>query len=270
MLKQITNIAGYQFIQIEDVESIQNQLQSVCAKTHLRGSIFISPEGLNLSLAGSQQDIEFILGYLRSNCEFSDLLFNKTYSKEVPFKRLHVKARDELVPTSKDNILTSISPITNKLSYISSEQLKQWLDDGHEFTLLDIRNAFEFELGSFKKAKQLGLKQFRQLQKIKEELKKMPRDKPIVTFCTGGIRCEKAAPFIQTLGFEQVYQLKGGILDYLAKFKGEHWRGDCFVFDDRVSLDKDLNPSYARLCRSCQTKLQENEEQFCASCEGIT
>lgn len=267
MSNQITNIAGYQFIQIDDVESIHNQLQSVCAKTHLKGSIFISAEGINVSLAGSQTDIEFVLDNLRSRCGFTQLLINISYSNEIPFKCLVIKIRDELVPTGKSKPITQTSSSSN---YISSEELKQWLDSGQNFTLLDMRNTFEFELGSFDKAKHLDLKRFRQLQNIKEELEQIPKNKPIVTFCTGGIRCEKAAPFVKNQGFDVVYQLKGGILDYLSKFKGQHWHGDCFVFDERVSLDKDLNPSHTQLCRSCQTILQKDEDQFCSLCDGLT
>ena len=270
MPMQITNIAGYQFIEITDVESICNQIQSVCDQTHLKGSVFISPEGINLSLAGSPQDVEFILEFLHSDCGFSLLLLNTSYSDEIPFKRLLIKTRDELVPTSEDNKACLEIQKTNNSSYISSDELKQWLDNDQEFTLLDMRNSFEYELGSFDKANHLGLEQFRQLQETREKFKSIPKSKPVVTFCTGGIRCEKAAPFIQSLGFEQVYQLKGGILNYLKIFKNQHWHGDCFVFDDRVSLDKDLKPSYAKLCQSCQITLQKDEEQFCSNCKTLT
>ncbi len=269
MQMQVTNIAGYQFIEIADVEFIHNQLQSVCSQTHLKGSIFISKEGINLSLAGSPRDIEFVLDFLHSSCRFSNLLINTTYSDEIPFKRLLIKIRDELVPTSEDDAPTINAHTINKPSYITSDELKQWLDDGYKFTLLDTRNSFEYELGSFDNAKHLGLKQFRQLQKAKNQLKQIPKDKPIITFCTGGIRCEKAAPFIQQQGFNQVYQLKGGILNYLNKYNDQHWHGDCFVFDDRISLNKELKPNYAKLCRSCQTRLRESEDRTCNHCKTL-
>ena len=218
----------------------------------------------NLSLAGADNDIEFFLDHLKMECGFDNLLINTTYSDTIPFKRLLVKTRDELVPT-KSNL-----KYNGNLPYITSEELKHWLDNNIEVTLLDLRNGFEFKLGSFKNARHLDLKHFRELEVANAQLEKFQKNKPVVTFCTGGIRCEKGAPFIQQQGFENVYQLKGGILDYLIKFKDEHWQGNCFVFDDRISLNADLNPTYANLCRSCQTILQKNEEAFCLTCSGLT
>lgn len=280
MTNQITNIAGYQFIEIDDIESAHKQVQGVCNQIHLKGTIFISPEGINLSLAGNQADIEFALDQLSSVCGFKQLLFNTTYSEEIPFRRLLVKTRSELVstrpkisdlvPTNEKHGQTLSDHKPGNSNYISSDKLKQWLDDDKEFTLLDLRNAFEYELGSFDQAKHLKLKHFRELEGSSQEFKDIPKDKPVVTFCTGGIRCEKGAPFIVQHGFGHVYQLKGGILDYLKKFSDRHWHGDCFVFDERISLNHELSPNYVQLCLSCQTSLKQNEERFCTACAGLT
>lgn len=294
MTNKITNIAGYQFIENDDVGSVHKQVQAICDQTHLKGTIFISPEGINLCLAGDQSDIGFTIDQLKSVCGFTQLLLNTTYSTTIPFKRLVVKIRNELVPTrSKLNKVVQTNekfvPTRSKVNkvvqndsgqilskqkcnnqvYITSEELKQWLDNGKDFTLLDLRNAFEYELGSFNHAKHLELKHFRELVNTSSKLKNIPKDKPIVMFCTGGIRCEKGALYIAQQGFEHVFQLKGGILDYINKFKDSYWRGDCFVFDERVSLDHELRPTYAKLCRSCQTALQENEERFCSTCASL-
>lgn len=294
MTNKITNIAGYQFIENDDVGSVHKKVQAICDQTHLKGTIFISPEGINLSLAGNQSDIDFAIEQLISVCGFTQLLLNTTYSATIPFKRLLVKIRNELVPTrSKPNKVVQANeefvPTRSKFNkvvendsgqvlskqkcnnpvYITSEKLKQWLDTGKEFTLLDLRNAFEYKLGSFNHAKHLELGHFRELANTSSKLNNIPKDKPIVTFCTGGIRCEKGAPYIAQQGFKHVYQLKGGILDYLKKFKDSSWRGDCFVFDERVSLDNELSPTYAKLCRSCQTALLENEERFCSTCASL-
>ena len=260
----ITNIAGYQFIVIDDVVNVHKQVQNLCDQTHLKGTVFISSEGINLSLAGANNDIKFILEHLKKKCGFDSLLINTSYSESIPFKRLLVKVREELVPTKSKLKHNGYS------AYITSEDLKHWLDNNEEVTLLDLRNEFEYGLGSFKSAGHFNLNNFRDLEDKNERIKEISKIKPVVTFCTGGIRCEKGAPFIQKHGIENVYQLKGGILDYLAKFKDQHWRGECFVFDDRISLDADLNPSYAKLCRSCQTVLQTNEETFCLTCSGLT
>lgn len=277
MTNKITNITGYQFIENGDVGSAHKKIQAICNQTHLKGTIFISPEGINLSLAGNQSDIDFAIDQLKSVCGFTQLLLNITYSATIPFKRLLVKFRNELVPTKSklnNGVQNGSEQALSKQKcnspvYINSEQLKQWLDNGKNFVLLDLRNAFEYELGSFNHAKHLELNHFRELENTNNKLTDIPKDKPIVTFCTGGIRCEKGALYIAQQGFEHVYQLKGGILDYLKEFKDNYWHGDCFVFDERVSLDHELNPTYAKLCRSCQTALQENEERFCSTCASL-
>jgi UPF0176 protein len=265
MQHPIKNIAGYQFITIEDITSMRLQVQNICDQTHLKGTIFISPEGINLSLAGSGTDIDFAIEQLNSECGFKQLLFNTTYSAVIPFRRLLVKAREELVPTG--SALDQADK--DDQNYMTSEMLKQWLDEGKDFTLLDLRNSYEFELGSFDGAQHLQLKYFRDLENACSKLNSVPTNKPIVTFCTGGIRCEKGAAYIAQHGFDQVHQLKGGILDYLQKFRHHHWHGDCFVFDERVSLDHELNPTYAKLCRSCQTALHSIEERFCSACVSL-
>ena len=267
MANRITNIAGYQFKVIADVDAVHKQVQALCAQTHLKGTVFISPEGINLSLAGTGADIEYALERLDTVCGFKRLLMNTTYSDTIPFKRLQVKTREELVPSKPLNAAAAAnhrSPA--QPAYITSNKLKQWFDAGRELTLLDLRNSFEYELGTFDHAKHLELRHFRKLESACHRLAKLPKDKPVITFCTGGIRCEKGAPYIARQGFERVYKLKGGVLDYLKKFKGYNWHGDCFVFDERVSLDCTLKPTFARLCRSCQLVLKADEAEYCASC----
>lgn len=265
MTDSITNIAGYQFKTVADVHFVHGQVQSLCAQTHLKGNVFISPEGINLSLAGSAADVDYALDQLGTVCGFDRLLLSTTHSDMIPFRRLLVKTREELVPEPGPIAAASRQDQAHS-SYITSDGLRHWLSTGCEITLLDMRNSFEYELGSFNHAKHLGLRHFRELESAAPRLAGLPKDKPVVTFCTGGIRCEKGAPYIASQGFRQVYQLKGGVLDYLKKFRDEHWHGDCFVFDERVSLDCMLKPTFTRLCRTCQTVLKADETQLCASC----
>lgn len=269
MSAQITNIAGYQFIKIADVEPVRKRLQAITDQTHLKGSIFISPEGVNVSLAGDRKDIDFTVRKMKTECGFHQLLLSFTYSSKIPFKRLLINNRDKLVATGHF-IDADGQTLPEHPPYITSAKLKQWLDNGRDFTLLDLRNDFEYQLGSFDHARHLGLRNFRELGNAVSRLDDIPQDKPVVTFCTGGIRCEKGAPFIARRGFKRVLQLKGGILDYLSTSGGDHWHGDCFVFDERISLDSRLRPTFARLCSRCQTPLQESEERFCAPCAGLT
>lgn len=265
MTNSITNIAGYQFKAVADVSTVHMQVQALCAQTHLKGTVFVSPEGINLSLAGSATDVDYALSQLGTVCGFDRLLLSATHSDTIPFKRLLVKTRRRLVPDpepagpARDQ--GSVDP-----SYITSDELRRWLSAGREITLLDLRNSFEYELGTFDHATHLGLRHFRELKSTTPKLARLAKEKPVVTFCTGGIRCEKGAPYIASLGFREIYQLKGGVLDYLKKFKGEHWHGDCFVFDERVSLDCMLRPTFTKLCRICQTVLQADGTQLCTSC----
>lgn len=265
MTNSITNIAGYQFKAVANVDSMHEQVQSLCAQTHLKGNVFISPEGINLGLAGSASDMDHALDRLGTVCGFDRLLLSTTHSDMIPFRRLLVRIREELVPGPAP-AATANGQDPVRSSYITSDELRHWLSTGYEVTLLDLRNSFEYELGTFNHAQHLGLRHFRELKSATSRLAGLSKEKPVVTFCTGGIRCEKGAPYIAGLGFREVHQLKGGVLDYLRKFKDEHWHGDCFVFDERVSLDPMLKPTFTRLCRSCQAVLSADETQWCASC----
>lgn len=281
MAEQITNIAGYQFSEIDDVAKVFENAQSICSETHIKGNIFISPEGINLGLASTQNDIDFFLEKLDSICGLNNLLLNTTYSDYIPFKRLLIKVRDELVPTkplpsdhpssSTDSstampLLNNINDIENSAQYISSDELKKWLDDGKDITLLDMRNEFEVDLGSFKNATHLKIRNFRDIIQLESELNEIPKDKPLVAFCTGGIRCEKGANILAQNGFDQVFQLQGGIIKYIEKHKNNHWRGECFVFDDRVCLDTNLQPSDTKICRHCQIVISDTDNEYCDDC----
>ena len=265
MTNSVTNIAGYQFKTVADVSTVHKQVQTLCAQTHLKGTVFVSPEGINLSLAGSAPDADHALDRLGTVCGFDRLLLSVTHSDTIPFKRLLVKTREQLVPDPEPTGTSGHrGPVHS--SYITSGELRRWLSAGREVTLLDLRNSFEYELGTFDHAKHLGLRHFRELKSAAPRLARLSKEEPVVTFCTGGIRCEKGAPYIASQGFREVYQLKGGVLDYLKKFKDEHWHGDCFVFDERVSLDCMLRPTFTRLCRICQAVLKTDETQQCSTC----
>jgi len=148
------------------------------------------------------------------------------------------------------------------------ETVAQWIDEGKDFTLLDTRNDYEIESGTFATAEQLNIAHFRDFQaavRAALEAGTLNQEKPIVTFCTGGIRCEKAAPWMIEQGFSEVYQIEGGVLNYFEQTGGKHWDGDCFVFDDRVELDKQLNPTGATWCTDCQLTIKHGEQCKCQS-----
>ena len=264
MTASVTHIAGYEFKEIEQPDQLHKTLTAYSAQVHVMGNVYICREGINLSLAGSRSDIDFMLNKVTNELGFTKLLVHTTYCDGIPYKKLLLKVRGKLVPSPP--IIENAND--TKASYLSSEQLKEWLDEGKDFTLLDMRNRFEVDLGSFENAKHLDIRNFRDLEydKEQEKINQLDKNKPVVTFCTGGIRCEKGAPYLAQFGFKDVYQLHGGILGYLAKYKNKHWQGDCFVFDDRVCLDTDLNPLYTRLCQDCQITLKDSEKVFCDNC----
>ncbi len=274
MPQQITNIAGYKYTAIDDTTEVFEHARSVCSHTHIKGNIFISSEGINLGIASTQSDIDYFLQELNKKCGISDLLLNTTFSETIPFKRLLIKVRKELVPTqpigSDDVPSTSNNGNSkNNAHHLSAEDFKKWLDEGKDITLLDMRNTFEIDLGSFNHSKNLGMRNFRDIVGLQEKINQLPKDKPVVTFCTGGIRCEKGAPILATYGFKEVYQLEGGIIKYLEKYQNQHWHGECFVFDDRVCLDEKLQPTYTRLCRHCQIVLSDEEGEYCENCAHL-
>ena len=256
------NISGYRFTPISDIENTLNELKSLCADLDVLGSIYLASEGINIGISGNILEIQTFRARLNQSERFADIRFHELYSLKRPYKKMTVKTKTELVPIED----TSINVGDYNHQYLPPQELKQWLDDNKDFVLLDMRNEFEFDLGTFDQAQQLKLRRFRKLQTKDGDIQKLPKNKPIVTFCTGGIRCEKAGPYLEKFGFDNIYQLEGGIIEYLRQTKGAHWHGNCFVFDDRVTLKKDLGPEHMDLCTDCQCILKENETEFCASC----
>ena len=275
MPENITNIAGYKFSTIDDTDKVFEYTNSICSQTHIKGNIFISTEGINLGIASTQNDVEFFLTQLDRLCGINNLLLNTTYSENIPFSRLLIKVRKELVPTKpigSDEInianTENIHP-SKQTQHLSIDEFKAWLDEDKDMTLLDMRNTFEIDLGSFDNSADLGMRNFRDIIGLQDKINQLPKDKPIVTFCTGGIRCEKGAPILADYGFDKVYQLEGGIIKYLEKYKNEHWHGECFVFDDRVCLDENLQPTFTRLCRHCQIVLDNEAGEYCDNCAHL-
>ena len=256
------NLSGYRFTPISDLELTLNELKSICADLDILGSIYLACEGINIGISGNILEVETFRSRLNKFSGFEDIRFHELYSLERPYNKMTVKTKTELVPIEDATI--TVGDYNHQ--YLPPQELKQWLDENKDFVLLDMRNEFEFELGTFDQAQQLHLRRFRKLQTKDTEINNLPKDKPIVTFCTGGIRCEKAGPYLEKFGFKNIYQLEGGIIEYLRQTKGAHWHGNCFVFDDRVSITKDLAPEYLHLCTDCQCILEDTSCEFCPTC----
>ncbi|MFA6961860.1 MAG: rhodanese-like domain-containing protein [Opitutaceae bacterium] len=253
------NISTYKFTPFEpgELPAIRERLLAVCTARKLKGTILLSTEGINLFVAGLPDNVNMLLAELRTLPGLADLTPKESLSTEQPFNRMLVKIKKEIIAFGVDGI----DPARKPAPKLSPKTLKQWLDEGRPLTLLDTRNDYEVRLGTFKGAVDPRIDHFREfpdaVRKLPEELK----SQPIVMFCTGGIRCEKAGPFMVREGFEQVFQLDGGILKYFEECGGAHYDGECFVFDRRVGVDPELKETGSVLCWNCQMPLTVAEQK---------
>ena len=254
MSNQITNIAGYRFVNLDDRDDLRQPFRDITSKLGLKGTILLSRNGINFFLAGTQKSIDDYVSYLNNDVRFRDIPLHLTYTDYQPFRRMLVRLKKEIISLGMDEI----KPVEHTGQYIEPIRFKEWLDEGKEVLVLDTRNDYELRLGTFENAIDLNIKSFRQFP---EAIKNLEQDKstPLVMFCTGGIRCEKASVVMENQGWENVYQIKGGILGYFKETGGEHWNGDCFVFDQRVSIDKNLNETEHEMCFACREPLTHQE-----------
>ena len=229
----ILNIAAYRFVALDDLPPLRSAIMARCKELGLKGTVILAEEGINLFLAGRSAEVEDFLVRLRADARFAAIEVKRSWSEAQPFKRLLVKIKREIVSMRRPDINPGETPAQR----LAPQELKRWLDEGRDFVLLDTRNQFEVEAGTFENTLSLGLKCFSEFPRATRTLPEALRDRPMVAFCTGGIRCEKAAPWLISQGFREVYQLDGGILNYFEQCGAAHFRGECFVFDQRVALD---------------------------------
>lgn len=251
----ILNIAAYKFAELQGLPELRERLRAECRDAGLKGSILLSPEGINLFVAGEPVAVEQLLATLRSIPGLGNLAEKRSVSAEQPFNRMLVKIKQEIIAFGVEGI----NPARHTSPRITARQLKQWIDEGREFTLLDTRNTYEVKLGTFAGATTLPIRHFRKFPEAVAQLPDEMKDRPVVSFCTGGIRCEKAAPYLEMAGFREVLQLEGGILKYFEECGGAHWNGECFVFDKRVGVDPSLQETGSQLCFACQEPLTAEE-----------
>ncbi|MES2503475.1 MAG: rhodanese-like domain-containing protein [Myxococcota bacterium] len=255
------NIAAYQFAHLNNREALQSELLTFATERSLKGTILLAPEGINLFVAGEELSVRELLTLIKKLPGLGDLTAKESWSATQPFTRMLVRLKKETIAFGVEKA----NPLHTQAGRISAKELKAWYDSDKDFILLDTRNEFEIEVGAFKNTQHLNMHTFKDfIQGIEEKLPEW-RTKPIVTVCTGGIRCEKAAPFMNMLGFENVQQLDGGILKYFEECGSEHYQGDCFVFDKRVALNAELEPTGHGLCWDCQAVL-EHPRAKCPRC----
>ena len=255
----------YKFKKINSLKKYKNYLENEIFNNSVKGTIILSPEGINGTLAGQNKDVSKITNLLKKNFKFK--LFDSTNiskSRFQPFHKARVKIKKEVVPLGL--IINNEKKRLNR--YVSG---KSWnnLITKKETLVIDVRKSFEFNVGTFKKAINPNIQNFKDFPKFLIEIEKT---KPVAMFCTGGIRCEKASIFLKKKGFKNVFQLKGGILNYLNKTKKKDslWKGECFVFDNRVSLKHKLKQGTFSICGGCRKPISINDKRSNKYEEGVS
>lgn len=242
-MTQITNIAAYKFVLLDNLEERRLALLAHTQANALKGTVLLTPEGINLFLAGTQENIQHFLNWLRTDPAFIDLEAKVSLSQDVPFKKMLVKIKREIIRMNHP----TIRPEAGRAPAVDAQTAARWITDGHDDTgrpvvLLDTRNDFEVDAGTFVGAINWNLTKFTEFPQALLDHKDELVGKTVISFCTGGIRCEKAALFMGEVGVENVYQLDGGILKYFEETGGVGYQGNCFVFDERRTVDAALAP----------------------------
>lgn len=264
--EKIVNIAAYRFVELDQLSERRERIREVAGQLSLKGTVLLSEEGINVFIAGTRAGIDQFLAELRSDSRLSDLPVKESLSERQPFTRMLVKIKNEIISFSVDGI----DPRQRMSPKLPPAELKQWLDEGRPVHLLDTRNDYEVEVGTFKSAHVLGIDHFREFPEAVQSLPEEMKDEPVVMFCTGGIRCEKAGPFMEEQGFKNVFQLDGGILKYFEECGGDHYDGDCFVFDQRVAVDPQLRETAVEQCFACQMPLTVKDQELPSYVAGVS
>jgi UPF0176 protein len=239
----ILNLAAYRFVLIAEPRNLADAVREQAQARALRGSVLVAGEGINLFLAGEEPALRDFVAWLQGDERFAGIEIKYSSSRAQPFRRLKVKVKREIIAFRRDDA----SPLSGRAAGVAPQELARWLvqgrdEHGRRVVLLDTRNREEFGHGSFAGAVTLPIDNFVDFPDALAPHRESLRDVTVVPFCTGGIRCEKAALWMQSAGFEHVRQLEGGILGYFEQVGGAHYEGRCFVFDERIALDPALQP----------------------------
>jgi len=265
----IVNISAYKFITLDDFAELRPRFLQRCSTLELKGTILLAPEGINMFLAGSRAAIDSYMAWMHQDPRLSDIVAKESLSDRQPFRRMLVRLKKEII-TMKNPL---IKPELGRAPAVSAADLKRWLDQGHDdegkpVVMVDTRNAFEVDVGTFDKTLDYRINKFSEFPEVIAQNKNQLNDKTIVTFCTGGIRCEKAAIYMRNIGYDSVYQLDGGILKYFEEVGGAHYNGDCFVFDQRTALNPQLEETATVQCFACRAVVTPLEQQSPQYVEG--
>lgn len=255
------NISAYKFITFDDTAEKRPEFIAKCQELNLKGTVLLTPEGINMFLAGLRHEIDAYMDWLHTDPRFADVVAKESFSDHQPFTKLLVKLKPEIITMR----MPLIKPEEGRAPSVDAHTLKRWLDQGHDdhgkaVVMVDTRNDFEVDVGSFDNTIDYRISKFTEFPAVIEANREALNDKTVVTFCTGGIRCEKAAIHMQNVGYDSVYQLEGGILKYFEEVGGAHYHGDCFVFDYRTALNPKLEATDTKQCYACRAVVTPREQ----------
>jgi UPF0176 protein len=257
----------YKFVTLEDFEDLRQPILDVMVQNNVKGTLLLATEGINGTVAGSRQGVDALLEYLKSDPRLADIDYKESFHQEMPFYRSKVKLKKEIVTLGVNNI----DP--NKVcgEHIKPKDWNELISDP-ETLLIDTRNEYEIEIGTFKNAVNPHTENFREFPEYVDKNLDPKKYKKVAMFCTGGIRCEKSTALMKAKGFDEVYHLEGGILKYLEEVPKEQslWQGECFVFDSRVAVNHDLEKGSYDQCFACRMPITEDDKKRPEYVKGVS
>ncbi|MEN9881009.1 MAG: hypothetical protein RLZZ308_192 [Candidatus Parcubacteria bacterium] len=252
----------YKYTHIENPEALKKTYRALCEKYHLTGRTIIASEGINSTLEGTVEATENFLIEFLADTRFSGMQIKRSVGTGKSFPRLSIKVRDEIVGT---HFPKEVDPTKLTGKYLQPEELREWYEKDKDFVVVDMRNSYEFESGHFKKSIDPGMNASRELPQYIDKLRKETEGKTVLTVCTGGVRCEKMSAYLLHEGFDDVYQLDGGMHSYMEKYPGKDFMGTLFTFDNRLVMDFGGEREIIGTCKKCKTKTEQY--QNCANGE---
>ena len=266
-MSRIVVAAFYHFVSLDNYADLRQPLLNQMLKNNIKGSLLLAREGINGTVAGTQPSIDRLLAWIRTDPRLQNIRCKFSYDEEMPFYRSRVKLKKEIVTMG----IEDIDPNHSVGTHVKPSDWNALISDP-EITLVDTRNTYESAIGSFKNATMANTESFREFpQYVRDKLDPITHRK-IAMFCTGGIRCEKSTAYLKQLGFDEVYHLQGGILKYLEEIPESEslWQGECFVFDNRVSVDHALEKGSYDQCHACRLPITETDKQSRKYQQGVS
>ena len=257
----------YKFTKIEDLAALQKTIEACCIENDVRGIVLLATEGINSTIAGPRNGVLTVLEFLQKDSRFEGLIWKESTAQKQPFRKLRVRLKKEIVTMG----VPSIDPARLVGTYVKPENWNDLISDP-SVIVVDTRNDYEVEIGSFKEAINPNIVSFGELPKWIEDNIDVDSEPRVAMFCTGGIRCEKSTALLKEAGVDEVFHLEGGILKYLEQIPEDQslWQGQCFVFDERVSVGHGLEVGAYNLCRACRFPINDKEKSSHQYREGVS